>query len=260
METMIALMEGWQAAAGLGLLVLAIFGGGGCLWFGGRYLAGKTTLSYQEALITAVLCWLILLGALFLGGTAGRILSDWLGTAGLAMGLIGAVVLAAVISWQIVRYRLKLSDHQAVVAWLPLGLMAVLLATPPAVTSLSRASLSDVQLNRDLCRMSMATIGDGLGHYYSHYGEFPPTLDVLVRKGIITAKMKHCPATGGAYLYNPACQAGQNHSYLLADPMNAHDSSRNVLYGDGRTECISETDFQKLLRTPPRGASVSRPQ
>ena len=93
----------------------------------------------------------------------------------------------------------------------------------------------------------------------AHNDQYPPSLDVLIREGTISAKTVECPALkvhqpGGDFVYAPPAKGSPSMGVVLAEKQPTHDGKRTVGFADGHVQIVDEAEFQRLLTQPQNAA------
>lgn len=107
---------------------------------------------------------------------------------------------------------------------------------------------------RSVAASQMHFVGLGFHMYTTQMDQPPPDLQSLVETGILTAE-ELADASGFVYA-PPASDAMDNADVVIAcDLKSNHDGEgRVVLFADGHTEWLYESDFQAALKNPENAA------
>lgn len=265
--------------SGLISLAVVFFIGGTLLWIGGRFLARAPRATFWRSIGTHALATLCAGG---ISGVVGAVFS-LLGPTGAALGgLLGAMA-GLLVLWSVIRKMFDVSFGKAILAWLPtLGQVAIVapLLIPPVLEA--RAAQ-----HRSACAENLRRLGLLLSmHAQCLEGKLPPELGPLARfqKALLADRgweFPRCPLAGdrpgkgyfyfGLNSYPPRAipdgMRGSDRAWelnalrvsrrdfakriLACDLAQNHGGhGRNVLFGNGSVQWLTEAEFQDELAEP----------
>ena len=219
---------------------------------GGRFAARLPKATYWRcvgthvlaALLSALVCALVGMGFAVTGVPALMIFGS---LAQLGVGLL--------VTWAVIAWLLKSSYTKAMLAWLPTLGTAVLVI--PLLIWILLPSLTRARelAKRTVCLDRLNETSEALTIYRSKNSDrFPLSLRDI--SGLVSSEdVFYCPSAGEGrtsdYFYMPAFLGAPGKAIVACDYRDNHQGqSRSVLFVDGATESMKETDFQSELAKP----------
>ena len=231
----------WQLPLFLIFLPAFVFGGGALLWVGGRFIAKSPKATFWRSVGTNILASLAASVAAVVAGALVPV-------AGWAAGLV--------VYWLIVMAMFKVSFGKAILAWLPtLGQVVVVV---PLLVALLMPGLDRARelAKRASCINNLTSISTGVTMYQASKGQFPATLDDLVKEGQ-SPRVMICPSDlknrRSSYFYMPPARGAKaDDATIIACDFrdNHHGRWRSILYADTHVGHATEEAFQEELAKP----------
>ncbi len=101
------------------------------------------------------------------------------------------------------------------------------------------------------CGFQLKKIGLVLEQYATGNNGYPPTLNALVEKGLLSPGDLKCPAGARGYFYFPPTA---NARIFACDLAGNHGDSRSVLFRDGSVLQMTPAEFDKAMKEPAHAA------
>ncbi len=239
----------WRIPLVVIFLPLFVFGGGALLWVGGRFAAKLPKATYWRCVGTYVLATLLSAPACALVGAWFAITSV---PALMIFGSLAQLGVGLLVTWAVIAWLLASSYAKAILAWLPTVGTGVLMIPWLVLILLPSLTRARELAKRTVCLDRLNETSEALTIYRSKNSDrFPLSLRDI--SGLVSSEdVLYCPSAGEGrtsdYFYMPAFLGAPGKAIVACDYRDNHQGqSRSVLFVDGATESMKETDFQSEL-------------
>ena len=183
-------------------------------------------------------------------------------TAALVLGICAAIPAVGVIcaALAVVFGILSLIKGKPRMGFAIAGLVLGLILTPLQISvllpSIARAR---ALAQRTACKKTMEGLARGIAIYAEQHGQFPASLEAVVKDGIVDPACLKCIGTRSEracdYFYLKPAPDAPDDAFMICDFRDNHGGDgRNVILRSGNSILLMEDDFQRRLSQPANAA------